>query len=213
LRALRSHPPQKNDDAMAWKRRPGSRRARGLCAFAAGLALAAGTARADEARPILLALTQGTLTYTVVHKLHEVKGTSRKLEGLARVQPGAATLVQVRAPIASFDSGNSNRDVHMREATHEPAHPNVEVKGTLPPIALPLQRDEQLGLDARVELNGVVQRQSIAVTLSPEGTSVRARFSFPISIESFGIERPELLLIKVEDRAIIQGDVLFEERK
>src|SRR2546422_2598533 len=111
---------------------------------ALALICAALAARADEARPVLLALKQGTLTYTVVHKLHEVKGTSHEMEGLAKVQPGAPTLVQVRARVATFDSGNSNRDAHMRESTREPVHPTVEVKGTLPPFAWPLSAPQDL---------------------------------------------------------------------
>jgi hypothetical protein len=183
----------------------------------AGLAIAlliAVAARADDARPMSLALEQGTLTYTVVHKLHEVTGTTRKLEGLARLQPGGPTLVQVRAPVGSFDSGNSNRDAHMREATHEPLHPFAEVKGTLPPLTLPLSGPQDLTLDARVELNGIQQKQAIPLHLEPSGQrGVRARFSFPISLDSFGVERPELLLIKIDDKATISGDLLFSVRE
>src|SRR3954454_8683456 len=90
-------------------------------------ALFAAAARSDDPGPLLLALEKGEISYTVVHKLHQVTGTSRKLRGLARGQPGAPTLVQVRVPVATFDSGNSNRDAHMREATHEPLHPVAEV--------------------------------------------------------------------------------------
>ncbi|MCA1828015.1 MAG: YceI family protein, partial [Myxococcales bacterium] len=73
-------------------------------------------------------LREGTLTYTVVHKLHEVKGTSRELQGRAVLQ-GGTLKVQVRATVASFDSGNGNRDEHVREVTHEPVHPFAQVKG------------------------------------------------------------------------------------
>jgi hypothetical protein len=40
---------------------------------------------------------------------------------------------------------------------------------------------------------------------------VRARFSFPISLEAFQVERPELLFVKVEDQAQIEGDLVFSE--
>ena len=177
--------------------------------IATALLIAAG-ARADDARPTLLALEKGTLSYTVVHKLHQVTGTTQKLEGLARLQPGGPTLVQVRARVATFDSGNSNRDAHMREATHEPLHPVAEVKGTLPPITLPLAEPQDLTLDARVELNGIQQQQAFPVHLEPSGErGVRAKFSFPISLDAFHVDRPELLLIKIDDRAVIAGDVLF----
>jgi len=176
--------------------------------------LIATAARADEARPLLLALDKGEISYTVVHKLHQVTGTTRKVEGLVRLQPGAPTLVQVRAPVATFDSGNSNRDAHMREATHEPLHPVAEVKGTLPPVTLPLTGPQDLTMDGRVELNGIQHKQAIPVHLEPSGPrAVRAKFSFPISLDAFRIERPELLLIKIDDRAVIAGDVLFAVRE
>jgi polyisoprenoid-binding protein YceI len=180
----------------------------------AAASLLALAAQADDARPTLLALQQGTLSYTVVHKLHQVTGTTREMEGLARLQPGGPTLVQVRARVASFDSGNSNRDAHMREATHEPLHPVAEVKGTLPPVTLPLAGPLQLTMEARVELNGIQQKHAIAVQLEPAGArAVRARFSFPISLDAYQVERPELLLIKIDDRATISGDLVFAVRE
>jgi len=88
------------------------------------------------------------------------------------------------------------------------------VKGTLPPLTLPLAGPRDLTLDARVELNGIQQKQAIPVHLEPSGErAVRAKFSFPISLDAFQVERPELLLIKVDDRAIIAGDILFSVRQ
>src|SRR5713101_467132 len=99
----------------------------------------------------MLDVREGTLTYRVVHKLHEVQGKTKQVEGRALVQEDGSAKVQVRAKVATFDSGNSNRDAHMREATHEPLHPVAEVKGTLPPLTLPLAEPQDLTLDARVE--------------------------------------------------------------
>src|SRR4051812_10160116 len=45
-------------------------------------------ALAQQPSASLYGIREGTITYTLVHKLHEVRGTSRKLEGLAKVQPG-----------------------------------------------------------------------------------------------------------------------------
>src|SRR5690349_16309900 len=145
-------------------------------------------ALAQETPATFYGVKDGSITYVLVHKLHEVRGTSRKLEGVAKIQPGAPTLVQVRVPVASFDSGNSNRDSHMRESTHEAAHPYVEVKGTLPPLQLPLAGPAQVPLEARVELNGETERQTIPVTLTPEGSGIRAKFTFPISLEAHHVE-------------------------
>jgi len=161
----------------------------------------------------LYELRQGTLTYTVVHKLHEVRGTSRQLEGRALAQPDGNVRVQVRAKVASFDSGNSNRDAHMREATHDAAHPYAEVKGTMSGVHLPLNGPQDATLHATVELNGEKQVRDVPVKLEPANGGVRVTFSFPISLDGFKVERPELLLIKVDDKAMIAGDLQFGASK
>jgi hypothetical protein len=157
----------------------------------------------------ILDLRQGTLTYVVVHKLHEVRGTTNQVEGRALALPDGTVKVQVRAKVASFDSGNSNRDVHMREVTHEATHPYTEVRGTISGVTLPLDGPREALLRATVELNGERQTQDVPVKLEPDQAGVRATFSFPISLEGFKVERPQLLLIKVDDRAMISGDLRF----
>jgi hypothetical protein len=161
----------------------------------------------------LLELREGTLTYTVVHKLHAVHGTTRQVEGRALAQPDGTVRVQVRAKVATFDSGNSNRDEHMREVTHEHVHPYAEVKGTLSGVTVPLDQPREATLHATVELNGEKQTQDVPIKLEPAPAGVRAIFSFPISLDAFKVERPELLLIKVDDRAMIAGDLRFEATK
>ena len=171
--------------------------------------VAAASAQPDHS----LALKSGTLTYRVVHKLHHVEGTTRELEGRAVVQDDGTARVQVRVKVASFDSGNSNRDAHMREATHEPVHPYATVKGTLTGIRLPLAGPLDLSMPATVELNGEKEAVTIPVSLRPDGPNVRATFSFPISLDALKVERPELLFVKIDDRAEISGDLVFTENR
>ena len=159
-------------------------------------------------------LRAGTLSYTLVHKLHEVTGSSQKLEGRALFLPDGTGRVQVRATVASFESGNANRDEHMREATHEVAHPNASVKGTLQGLALPLTAKTGVSLHATVELNGVKQAVEIPLVLEPvAGGGVHGTFSFPVSLDAFKVERPELFFVKVDDKVVIHGDLTFEAPK
>jgi polyisoprenoid-binding protein YceI len=133
------------------------------------------------------------------------------VEGRALVQGDGSAKVQVRAKVASFDSGNANRDAHMREATHEPVHSYASVKGTLEGLRLPITAPVDLAMSATVELNGAKQQATIPISFRQEGAAIRATFSFPISLDSFKVERPELLFIKVDDRVQIAGDLSFEE--
>jgi polyisoprenoid-binding protein YceI len=160
-----------------------------------------------------LDVREGTLTYKVVHRLHEVQGKTKQVEGRALVQEDGSAKVQVRAKVASFDSGNSNRDAHMREATHEAAHPYATLKGTLSGLTLPLAAPLQTTLHAIVELNGEKQSVEVPVKLEPAPGGVHATFSFPISLDALKVERPELLLVQVDDRVMIGGDLKFEAAK
>jgi hypothetical protein len=112
--------------------------------------------------------------------------------------------------VASFDSGNSNRDEHMREVTHEVEHPYCEVKGTAAGVRLPLGGPEKITLAATVQLNGQRASVEIPVQLTPSGGRPRATFSFAISLDGFKIQRPSLLFVKVDDRVVIEGDLLLE---
>jgi polyisoprenoid-binding protein YceI len=175
------------------------------------IALCAVAVRAEAPAP--LDLRQGSLSYVVVHKLHQVRGTTRELEGKAVLLPDGSAKVQVRAKVASFDSGNSNRDEHMREVTHAVEHQYTSVKGTLKGVPLPLSGTVEKKLHAIVELNGEKQAVEIPIKLAPAEGAVRATFSFPISLDAFHVERPDLLFIKVDDRVVIEGDVIFGTSK
>ena len=196
--------------ASSLHRAPGADRRRELAfLILVGGVLALGAATEPPVRSF--SLRSGTLAYKLVHKLHEVEGTTRSVEGRALLQEDGTARVQVRAKVASFDSGNSNRDAHMREVTHEPIHPYASVKGTLRDLHLPLSSPVELSLSATVELNGEKQGATIPISFRPDGPRLRATFSFPISLEAFKVERPELLFVKVEDRVQVTGDLVFEE--
>ena len=61
--------------------------------------------------PRLLAVdpARSTITYGIVHKLHKADGVSHEVEGKAALLADGKVQVMVRAPIASFKSGESSR--------------------------------------------------------------------------------------------------------
>jgi hypothetical protein len=190
---------------------PDLRSATLLCAV---LLLCAGGVLADApipaAAPSTLDLKTATLSYTLQHKLHQSRGVCAQAEGRAAVAPDGLARVQVRAKVACFDSGDGNRDVHMREVTHEALHPYVTVRGTVEGVALPLAGPLERTLNAKVELNGVSQAAPVALLLRPDGPRLRGTFKVELSLEGFQIERPSLLLVKVEDKLVVEGELLFE---
>ena len=156
-------------------------------------------------------LPDSTLAYRLVHKFHEVNGVSRAVEGKARVLPDGTVQVMVRAPLDSFDSGNSNRDAHMLEATGAAQNPYVEFKGVGR-----LDAPDAHPSEARVALRGVLTLKtprSIEVALTVRFDSAdraHAEASFPISLEEHHVERPSLMFVKVDDRVVIDAKLDLE---
>ncbi len=163
--------------------------------------------------PVDLAVAPGsTISYLLIHKFHEVVGTSTVVEGRARLLPGGGLQVMVRAKVDSFDSGNGNRDAHMLEVTEAARFPLVTLKaaGTLtPPATYPATL--ALDLDGEVGLHGVTRAVKVPVTVtftSPKEAT--AEGTLTLSLEAHGVERPSLLFVKVDDALVVKAKLRLE---
>lgn len=152
-----------------------------------------------------------TLAYHLVHKFHSVDGVARDLEGRARLLADGTLQVVVRARVAAFDSGNSNRDAHMMEVTEAARFPYVTVKAAAAGIQLPaVPGDLDVPLDGTLDLHGVPRPLAVTAHVhlaSPERAEVTA--DFPVSLTAHGVERPSLLFVKVEDRIEIRARLVL----
>jgi hypothetical protein len=157
-------------------------------------------------------VTQGALSYRLVHQFHTVTGVARVVEGKARVLPDGTVQVMVRAPLNAFDSGNSNRDAHMLEATAAPMNPYVILKA-VGALVMPTSFPADVELPLHGELTFKTARPlDVSAHLhfdSAERVSVSARF--PVSLDAHGIERPSLVFVKVDDRVDIDAQLRMEE--
>jgi polyisoprenoid-binding protein YceI len=176
-------------------------------ALAAAVALAQAAPQAPAAD--LVVQPGSRLTYRLVHKFHEVEGISREVEGRVRLGAGGAVQVMVRARVASFDSGNGNRDAHMQEATEAARFPLVTLKA-VGAAALPTAYPAtvEVPLEGQLDFHGQVRPVSAKATVTfeaPGKATARARLT--ISLEAFGVERPSLLFVKVDDALAVDAEL------
>ena len=149
---------------------------------------------------------ESSIGYKLVHKLHEVEGLAKGAQGSARVLADGTVQVVARAEVAAFDSGNGNRDSHMKEVTESAKYPLVEFKGIgkgfVPPA--PGAAKVSLALSGRLTFHG--QQAPVTVTVEVTADSagkLKIEGSFPISLEAFKVERPSLLFVAVDDKVDI----------
>ena len=155
-----------------------------------------------------------SLTYRLKHKLHEVVGTARPSEGKARVLPDGTLQVAVRANVADFDSGNANRDAHMKEATEAVKFPTIEFKGVASGVKVPttFPAKQSVVLKGQLTFHGV--KQPVEVPLEVVFNSARdvsAEGRFQISLDSYKVERPSLLMVKVDDALGLETKFQLQE--
>lgn len=174
-------------------------------------ALAALSLLAATAEPLVLTVdpAQSTIRYRVNHKLHKVDAVSRAAEGKALVDADGQVRTMVRVAVQSFDSGDSNRDSHMLETMEAGKHPHVVFKG-VGQVALPAPGGKPASATLRGELDfhGVKRpiEAPVAVEVEKDG-SVRVRGRLSVSLEAFKVERPSLLMIKLDDECVVEVDL------
>lgn len=161
-----------------------------------------------------VAQANSTVTYEVIHKLHKVRGSSKKIEGKARILADGKAQVMVRVPVDSFDSQNVNRDAHVKEVVEAARYPMVEIKasadGVAPPATFPSTVEKTF--NAEVSFHGVKKQLQLPVKLTFDSADkVHATASLGLSFDEFKIERPSLMFVKVEDTIKIEADLVLNK--
>src|ERR1700730_15207996 len=72
-------------------------------------------------------IQQSTLTYHVSHPLHQSEGVSHGAKGKGVCHAGQCELL-IAVPVKSFDSGDSNRDLHMIQVARGGQFPIVTLR-------------------------------------------------------------------------------------
>jgi polyisoprenoid-binding protein YceI len=153
-------------------------------------------------------LQKSVVHYTIVHKLHRVQAASKLAQGKVVLKPDGSLQVMLRAPIGSFESGDGNRDEHMRETMEEAKYPFVTYKGVAKLAGATLPPTLDVVLDGQLEFHGRKQDEKISVHVDRAGPGgAHASGHFSVSLDRYQIERPSLLFIKIDDACVIDFDL------
>ena len=165
-------------------------------------------APAPAPRSLAIDAAASALRYQIVHRLHRVHGCSSGMQGRAIVQPDGKVVAGVLAPVASFRSGDADRDARTVEVLG--AFVVFKGEATLP------RGDGCAQVTMRGELTLHAVRRPISVPLTvefEESGRVRVRGAFEVSLEAHAVERPSLLLMKVEDACRIELDLVLRDER
>jgi len=151
-------------------------------------------------------LQQCALTYHVSHPLHQTDGISHAARGKGICHAGQCDFL-IAVPVKSFDSGDSNRDLHMVQVTRGAEFPMVTVRTRLLESA---GNDASIQADLEIQFAGqTAHYQHVPFQLTKQGADVRLSGTIPATLTDFKIEPPTLLTLPVKNEIPVRIEMTW----
>jgi len=151
-------------------------------------------------------LDQSTITYHVSHPLHQIDGVSHAAKGKGICHEGECNFL-IAVPVKSFDSGDSNRDLHMLQVTRGAEFPLVTVRTRMPEAA---SASAAITLDLEIQFAGqtVVYKQ-VPFQRVVQGNETRITGTIPAKVSDFKIDPPTLLTVPIKNEIPVKVDLTW----
>jgi hypothetical protein len=151
-------------------------------------------------------LEQCTLTYHVSHPLHQSEGVSHAARGKGACHAGQCDFL-IAVPLKSFDSGDSNRDIHMLQVTRGAEFPMVVVRSHLPESAA---TSATINADLEIQFAGqTAHYKQVPFKLVTQGGETRITGTIPATLADFKIDPPSLLTMPVKNEMPVRVDMTW----
>jgi len=147
-----------------------------------------------------------TLTYHVSHPLHQIDGVSHAARGKGVCHAGQCDFL-IAVPVKSFDSGDSNRDLHMLQVTRGAQFPIVSVRTRLPETA---SASATIHADLEIEFAGqTAQYKQVTFQVVTQGNQIRVSGTIPATLSDFKIDPPSLLAIPTKNEMPVKVEMTW----
>ncbi len=154
-------------------------------------------------------LDQSTLTYHMSHPLHEVDGVSHAARGKGVCHAGQCDFL-IAAPVKSFDSGDSNRDLHMLQVTRGAQFPIVTVRFHLPEAAL---ASPTIDSDLDVQFAGqTASFKHVPFQQTVQGAEHRITGTIPATLTDFKIDPPTFFTVPIKNDIPVRVDMTWHSQ-
>jgi hypothetical protein len=155
-------------------------------------------------------LSQSTLTYHVSHPLHQTDGVSHAARGKGVCHAGHCDFL-IAVPVKSFDSGDSNRDLHMLQVTRGGEFPIVTVRTGLPEDAA---ASTTIHADLEVQFAGKTAKyKQVPFEQTKQGNETKISGTIPTTLSDFKIDPPSLLSMAVKNEIPVRVEMTWQKQQ
>jgi hypothetical protein len=151
-------------------------------------------------------LDQSTLSYHMSHPMHQVDGVSHAAKGKGTCHAGQCSFL-IAVPVKSFDSGDTNRDLHMLETTRGAQFPMVVVRTNFPEAET---AGATIDADLTVEFAGQTAHYAhVQFQRSGQGNEVHIAGTIPTTCSDFKIDRPTFLTVPIKNEIPVKVEMTW----
>jgi hypothetical protein len=154
-------------------------------------------------------LDQSTLTYHMSHPLHEVDGVSHAGRGKGVCHAGQCDFL-LAAQVKTFDSGDTNRDLHMLQVTRGAEFPVVTVRFRLPEASI---GSPTLDCDLEVQFAGNTAHYAhVPFQQVVQGNAHHITGTVPSTLSDFKIDPPSFFTVPIKNDIPVRVDTTWHQQ-
>jgi hypothetical protein len=148
--------------------------------------------------------TKSSISYSGNHFLHKWSAENNNLSGLIKIDNENILNIGVVAKVADFKSGNSSLDSNSYRVLEALKFPNVIFK------SLNIEEvDGMLNIEGLIEFHGIERSIDVIVKSTNIENDNQLFGEFTINLSDFSVDRPSLLLRKIDNQITIVFELVF----
>ena len=148
--------------------------------------------------------TKSSISYSGNHFLHKWSAENNNLSGLIKTDNEKIVNIGIVAKVADFKSGNSSLDSNSYRVLEALKFPNIIFKS----ISIENLK-ETLNIKGVIQFHGIDKDIDVNAELIKNENTTQINGKFTLSLSDFSVDRPSLLLRKVDDQIIIVFKLIF----
>ena len=145
--------------------------------------------------------TYSYIKYIGNHPLHSWTGISKDIDFKLDCNIDDC-IISVSTPLEKFNSGNDSRDSNMLYYTEALSYPRVSFQSNS--FKFNEEIDKSININGTLNFHGIDKKIPLKIVLNNQNDELWATCDFNFNLDLFNIERPSLLMIKIDNSIEIE---------
>ena len=145
-----------------------------------------------------------SISYSGKHFLHNWDATNENISGLIELNDNQISKIGVIAKVKDFKSGNSSLDSNSFRVLDALRIPNIVFRSLEIIDSLNV-----INVSGTISFHGIEKDLNVLLDKSTENNNITLTGKFTINLSDFNVERPSLLLQKINNEIEVQINLIF----